>query len=481
MGPRHQQPAGVRKPQTKTVRLFLEELESRCLFSVSLTPVGGITFGPDGNIWFPAGDQVGMLNPTTGVIQEFNLPSFTSFQGQIVSGPDGNLWFATWRRIEKVNPATGAVQEFPIPGSFWGMSGGSLTFDKNGFLWFAFANNHNVMGRLDPSSGQIQQFALPGAYWNWNWNPYGETITVGSDGGIWYLGNPGQIERFDPVAGTVSEFSVPEQPFALGAGPDGTIYFTTTTKSLIGRVDPATGAVQMIGAPNPPGTNPMDAWSPAYSFVFGSNGTVWTIGSGGINQFNTLTGDYQTFQLGHVGAAMVLDANGNFWFPYFPASAGFTDRYAIGQIGEFNPSTGTFQAFDLSTGMQHPATGSTGTSPPASGTTLDAQAGINFETAVAFLTPQTPVASPGAAYQATINWGDGTNSIVVITVTDNSTYAIVANHTYKTAGTFNIKVTISPFNSSNSLNSDPVTVFSTANVSANPWDFNPISMTRPAG
>jgi streptogramin lyase len=442
-----------------------------------MTPVGGITFGPDGNIWFPAGDQVGKLNPTTGIIQEFDLPSFTNFQGQIVSGPDGDLWFATFRKIEKVNPATGAVQEYSIPGVFPGMSGGSIAFDQTGILWFAFIGKGNnvVMGGLDPTTGQIEQFVLPDYTQMMGWNPYGQSIVLGSDGGIWYIGSSG-VDRFDPISKTVRMFSASQGAFGLGAGPDGNIYFTTSTWSLIGRIDPATGHVEMIGNPAPPGRTPMDNWTPAYSFVFGSDGAVWTIGSGSINEFNTATGNYQQFAVGHVGAAMTLDANGNFWFPYFPASAGYTPRYAIGQIGEFNPTTGAFQTFDLSTGTLPPANGSTGNSSGASGTSFNATAGINFETAVAFLTPQTPVVTPGSAYKAVIDWGDGSNSILVFTVTDNSTYSIVADHTYQTAGTFKVKVTISPFESGDSLGSGPITVFSTANVSANPWDFNQFAM-----
>ena len=92
-------------------------------------------------------------------------------------------------------------------------------------------------------------------------------------------------------------------------------------------------------------------------------------------------------------------------------------------------------------------------------------------TAVAAFTPQTPIASPGQAYQATIDWGDGSSSSVVLTVTDNATYDVTAGHTYQTGGTYSIKVTIGNYNPANPLGDDAVTVFSTANVQV--FDFNP--------
>jgi len=61
-----------------------------------------ITAGPDGDLWFTeqAGNQIGRLDPTTGVITEFALPTLPLDPGTTLSGPeyiavgpDGNLWF----------------------------------------------------------------------------------------------------------------------------------------------------------------------------------------------------------------------------------------------------------------------------------------------------------------------------------------------------------------------------------------------------
>jgi hypothetical protein len=89
---------------------------------------------------------------------------------------------------------------------------------------------------------------------------------------------------------------------------------------------------------------------------------------------------------------------------------------------------------------------------------------------LASFTPQVPISSPGSAYQATVDWGDGTTSSIVLSVTASGTYDVVASHAYQSAGTYSIKVTIGNFDPANPLGDNPITVFSTANV--DPFNMN---------
>ncbi len=65
---------------------------------------GGITAGPDGNLWFTEGFGVPAGSPELaraaigritleGAITEFPLPQADSAPVGITAGPDGNLWF----------------------------------------------------------------------------------------------------------------------------------------------------------------------------------------------------------------------------------------------------------------------------------------------------------------------------------------------------------------------------------------------------
>jgi len=55
---------------------------------------GGITPGPDGNLWFTEGigNKIGRITPS-GQITEFALSSPDSGPSDITTGPDGALWF----------------------------------------------------------------------------------------------------------------------------------------------------------------------------------------------------------------------------------------------------------------------------------------------------------------------------------------------------------------------------------------------------
>jgi len=66
---------------------------------------GGITVGPDGNLWFTDFDnsRIGRITQD-GVITELPLPSAPSYPRRITTGPDGNLWFTENRAIGRLVP-----------------------------------------------------------------------------------------------------------------------------------------------------------------------------------------------------------------------------------------------------------------------------------------------------------------------------------------------------------------------------------------
>ena len=73
---------------------------------------GGITTGPDGNIWFTEydGNKIGRLT-LAGVFTEFAVPFAKA--PAITAGPDGNLWFTESYRgqVGRITPQ-GALQHF---------------------------------------------------------------------------------------------------------------------------------------------------------------------------------------------------------------------------------------------------------------------------------------------------------------------------------------------------------------------------------
>jgi len=116
-----------------------------------------ITTGPDGNLWFVEGDQIGRITPS-GTITQFPFPaSHSDFRGEeygagITTGPDGALWF-TESGSSKIGRITtsGAITEFPLPAS-QGASGNrndpwAITAGPDGHLWFTEGHG-NKIGRI---------------------------------------------------------------------------------------------------------------------------------------------------------------------------------------------------------------------------------------------------------------------------------------------------------------------------------------------
>jgi hypothetical protein len=187
----------------------------------------------------------------------------------------------------------------------------------------------------------------------------------------------------------------------------------------------------------------------------------------GIDGYNPSTGNQMQFQVPGGGPIQLTPGpDGNIWYTYVAWNSAL-GNFAY-YVGSHNPTTGASESFSLATQSQAPPS-SAGNPPPASGTTLSSIVGFDIVSAVASFTPQVPIASPGSAYQATVDWGDGTTSSIVLTVTASGTYDVVASP-YQSAGTYSIKVTIGNFDPANPLGDNPITVFSTANV--DPFNMN---------
>jgi virginiamycin B lyase len=194
------------------------------LFPVSdpVSEPGGICAGPDGNVWFTVGNQVGRITPA-GVVTRFDLPTANAGPGDIVAGPDGNLWFLeqTAGRLGRVGPA-GAVTELPVPGAGVGRS---LIVGPDGALWFGSIWRVSL-------SGAFTQYPVSPASPNW--------LASGSDGNLWF------VEEFQrhvgrmTLSGAVTLFPRPSNGIGwrCAPGPDGNVWYTLLGRTF-GRVTPS--------------------------------------------------------------------------------------------------------------------------------------------------------------------------------------------------------------------------------------------------
>jgi streptogramin lyase len=180
------------------------------------------------NIWFTGGGPDGYIGRIT-TSGSFTNVAAVVYPGGITTGPDGNLWFTSGGgdtgSIGQITPS-GTVTSFANTGidqPYW------ITVGPDGNLWFTnYANN--TIGRIT-TSGVVTDFTGHGIS-----NP--EIITAGPDGAMWFTNNGtstiGRITR----SGAVTTYSGPgvNVPEIIVPGPDGAMWFANHGSASVGRI-----------------------------------------------------------------------------------------------------------------------------------------------------------------------------------------------------------------------------------------------------
>lgn len=233
-------------------------------FSGPIRFPGGIATGSDGNIWFtqinnPV-DAIGRYT-LAGNFATFQIPAYPAQPHSIVAGPDGNLWFTEFHvngnQIGRITPS-GVITEFPVPTAGSDLDG--IVVGPDGNLWFTELLS-NKIGRITPAGG-ITEFAIPG-----NGELHG--ITTGPDGNIWFTDIIGNSIGRLTLTGVVTEFPVPtpaSQPSGITTAPDGNLWFTESATGKVARITPA-GAITEFATPTPS--------SGPNSITVGADGNIW--------------------------------------------------------------------------------------------------------------------------------------------------------------------------------------------------------------
>ena len=211
---------------------------------------GDITAGPDGNLWLIDGAANVVVKVTTsGRFTEYPIPTRNGTPRSITAGPDGNLWFVetTAGKVAKVT-TSGRITEYMIPS---GNLPYSITAGKDGNLWFTEVRQGAgaSVGRLAKvtTSGRFIEYTIPIA------NSIPGAITEGPDGNLWFLDGNKVVKI--TTSGSFTAYTIPRSagnlsPRQITAGPDGNIWFTerpngySLAKVVI--VDPEAQAIQLV-------------------------------------------------------------------------------------------------------------------------------------------------------------------------------------------------------------------------------------------
>src|SRR6185437_3991877 len=185
-----------------------------------------LVIGPDGNLWYTAGNnKVGKIT-TSGTATEYTLPLLSSPSG-ITVGSDSNLWFTDSEssKIGKVT-TTGTITEYSLPASSrpLGIASGS---DKN--LWFS-EYLKNKIGKIT-TAGVITEYSVPEKS-----SPYG--MAAGSDNNLWFADyGTNKIGKIT-TAGVITEYPLAAHRAKSALGRKATSGLQTSARKRSARSRP---------------------------------------------------------------------------------------------------------------------------------------------------------------------------------------------------------------------------------------------------
>ena len=211
---------------------------------VTTYPVGtspfGIALGSDSAMWITnAADGTVSCITTGGATHTYTIPNSSEATG-IAAGPDGAMWSVDFLAPSVVRIATpcggsggGSMTQYPIP---FASGNVGIVDGPDNALWFT-QTIANTVGRISTS----------GVYSNLGTLPHEPDISIvkGPDLNLWYsaCSCTGAIERATP-AGVVTPFTagISADIETLAVGADGGIWYVgengAATETIIGRLQP---------------------------------------------------------------------------------------------------------------------------------------------------------------------------------------------------------------------------------------------------
>lgn len=218
--------------------------------------------------------------------QVFQLPE-GSRPHDAAPGANGTIWYTAQRQgaLGIIDPATGEIRQVPLGE---GSAPHGVIQGPDGAAWIT-DGGQNAIVRYDPATEAITVWALPEDIGYANLN----TGAFDGDGVHWFTGQNGIYGRLDPASGEMQVFRDPDGrgPYGIAAAPDGEIYYVSLAGSHLGQVNRETGEVTMI-EPTVDGAGLRRVWA-------SSNGDMWVSewNSGRLSRYRPSDASWQSWQI----------------------------------------------------------------------------------------------------------------------------------------------------------------------------------------
>jgi virginiamycin B lyase len=261
---------------------------------------------PGGPVFYTAQatGKIGVLDPASGKTEEIALGPRSAPHGVIV-GPDGAAWITDGGQnaIVRYDPKTRAVRVWPLPDDTGYTNLNTLTFDKQGRVWFTGQSGY--YGRLDPASGKVQVWKAPRGT-----GPYG--ITTTPRGEIFYASLAGNhIAQIDTGTGEATVIEPPTQGQGarrVWSDSRGRVWVSYWNTGQVGMYDSETRAWREWKLPGS---------AHAYSVWVDDRDKVWLTdwSTNAVVRFDPLTEQFDSFASNrdHANVRQMLGRSGEAW------------------------------------------------------------------------------------------------------------------------------------------------------------------------
>jgi virginiamycin B lyase len=157
------------------------------------------------------------------------------------------VWYAAQGSGELgwLDPKTGATRQIKLGD---GSAPHGVIVGPDGAPWIT-DGGLNAIVRVDPQTNEVRKFPLPAERRAANLN----TATFDKRGILWFTGQSGVYGRVDPATGKVEVFDAPRGagPYGIATTPNGDVYYASLAGNHIARIDTQTGKATIIEPPTP--------------------------------------------------------------------------------------------------------------------------------------------------------------------------------------------------------------------------------------
>ena len=179
-------------------------------------------------------------------VREFDVVA-GSHPHDVAPAPDGGVWYTGQHdgTLGYLDPATGSVRTIPLGA---GSAPHGVITGPDGNAWITDGGLDAIV-RVDASTDKVTVFPLPGDRRDANLN----TAVFGREGILWFTGQTGIFGRLDPATGKIEVFDAPQGrgPYGITVTPSGDVWYASLAGSHIAKIDPATGKATIVEPPTP--------------------------------------------------------------------------------------------------------------------------------------------------------------------------------------------------------------------------------------